>query len=296
MVGISYPAKGYRQIGGHRPFSTLEVVLLVSLVSLTTSLIVFSIVYSVQHRGPVRPALIVSISGSVILLLAICYIVYSRIGQARQPRDLENQEHGQSSPSSYTINTYYSPSVETISSNMRFAPANDVRNNRNRPFWASSATVLPANAPDEERLLAHAGEEYTTQKEEEERKHGTGRGDDLGEGNNIKIIITEPEPVVSRHGVSLEFDPLRSHPVDLNRGTSIKQSGTTRNLTAIPRSAESDGTAPNRTDLVDQGHKRVRSSSASQPHRNHHLRKSRRPTVSSVSGRQDLRAVFQHGE
>ncbi|KAK3355976.1 hypothetical protein B0H65DRAFT_517441 [Neurospora tetraspora] len=236
MVGISYPAKGYRQIGGHRPFSTVEV----------------------YH-------------------------------------DLENREDGQSSPSSYTINTY-SPSVETISPNMRFAPANDFRNNRNRSFWAYSATVLPANAPDEERLLAHASEQYATQKEEKERKPGTDRVDNLGKASNIKIIITEPEPVASRHGISLEFDPLRSHPVDLDRGTSIKQSGTPRTLTAIPRSAEPDKTASNRKHSVDSGPRTVGTSSASRSHRHHHLRKSRRPTINSVSGRQDLRAIFQNGE
>ncbi|KAK1778275.1 hypothetical protein QBC45DRAFT_451772 [Copromyces sp. CBS 386.78] len=292
MVGIPYAAKGYRQIGGHRPFSTVEVVLLISLASFTTSLIVFSIVYSVQHRGPIRPALVVSISGSIIFLLAICYIVYSRIRQARQFHDLENREDGQSSPSSYTINTY-SPSVKTISPNMRFAPAKDFRKNRNGPFWASSTTILPANAADEEGLLDHSSEQYTTEKEKE-RKPGTSRSRNLEKANNIKIVITEPEPVASRHGISLEFDPLRSHPVDLDGGTSIKQSGTPRNLTAIPRSAESDKAASNRNhSAVDSGPGTAGPRSASTSHRHHHLRKSRRPTIGNASDRQDLRASIR---
>ncbi|KAK3952557.1 hypothetical protein QBC32DRAFT_397809 [Pseudoneurospora amorphoporcata] len=292
MVGIPYAAKGYRQIGDHRPFSTVEVVLLISLASFTTSLIVFSIVYSVQHRGPIRPALAVSISGSIIFLLVICYIVYSRIRQARQFHDLENREDGQSSPSSYTINTY-SPSVETISPNMRFAPTKDFRKNRNGPFWASSTTILPANAADDERLLDHSSEQYTTEKEKE-RKPGTSRSRNLEKANNINIVITEPEPVASRHGISLEFDPLRSHPVDLDRGTSIKQPGTPRNLTAIPRSAESDKDASNRNhSAVDSGPGRAGPRSASTSHRHHHLRKSKRPTIGNASARQDLRASIR---
>ncbi|KAA8635395.1 hypothetical protein SMACR_00491 [Sordaria macrospora] len=293
MVGISYLAKGYRQIGGHRPFSKIEVVLLISLASFTTSLIIFSIVYSAQHRGPLRPALVVSISGSMILLLAICYIVYSRIHQARQDHDLENQEDGQSSPSSYTINTSNSPSTEYVSPNMRFAPAKDFRNNRNRPFWASSTTILPANAADEERLLDYSSEQQYIAEKDKERKLGTSRGGNLEKTNNIKIIITEPEPVASRHGMSLEFDPLRSHPVELGRGTTIKQSGTLRNLTAIPRSVESDKTASNRNHSVGSGSRTPGPSSASRSSRHHHLRKSRRPTISSVGGRQDLRASIR---
>lgn len=181
---------------------------------------------------------------------------------------------------------------------MRFAPAKDLRDNRNRPFWASSATVLPVNTPDEGRLLAHiSNEQYATQKEAKNRKPGETRIGNRGERHDIKIIITEPEPVASRHGISLEIDPLRSHPVDLNRETSIKQSGTTpRNLTAIPRGEESDRTASNRNHPVDLGPRTAGPNSVSRSHRHHHLRKSRRPTLSSVSGRQDLRAVFQNGE
>ncbi|KAL0475524.1 hypothetical protein QR685DRAFT_512990 [Neurospora intermedia] len=294
MVGISYPAKGYHKIGGHRPFSTVEVVLLISLVSLMTSLIVFSIIYSVQHRGLIRPALVISISGSIIFLLAICYIIYSRRSQSRQYYDLDMREDGQPNPPSYTINTY-SPSVESISPNMRFAPANYFRKNRNRPFWTSSSTVLPTNTADEERLLAHTSEQEASEKRKE-RKPGTGRSDNRRNGNNIKIIITEPEPVASRHGISLEFDPLRSHPVNLDRGPSTNQSGTYRNLTAIPRNAEPNKTASNRMHQLDSGPKTLGPSSPSRSHRHQHLRKSTRPTLGSVSGREDLRAVFQNGE
>ncbi|KAK3495717.1 hypothetical protein B0T13DRAFT_489372 [Neurospora crassa] len=235
MVGISYPAKGYRKIGGPRPFSTIEVYY-----------------------------------------------------------DLENREDGQPSPSSYTINTYL-PSVESTSPNMRFAPSNYFRKNQNRPFWTSSSTVLPTNAADEERLLAHTSEQEASE-ERKERKPGTGRSDNRRNGNNIKIIITEPEPVASRHGISLEFDPLRSHPVNLDRGPSIIQSGTYQNLTTNPRNAESNKTASNRIHQLDSGPRTLGPSSASRSHRHQHLRKSRRPTLGSVSGREDLRAVFQNGE
>lgn len=298
MIGIPYPTKGYRQIGGRRSFSKIETVLLISLVTFTTSLIVFSIVYSVQHRGPLRPALVVATSGSISFLLAICYIAYRRIRQARQSHDLENDEDGQLSPSSYVDTAYYSPSVETVPPNMRFAARKDLRETRNRPFWASSATVLPVKAPDEERLLAHtSSEQYAIQKEGKGRKSGASRSDNSGKGNNIKIIVTEPEPVASRHGVSLEFDPLRSHPVDLNRHTSIKQSGSIRNPRAMSRSAESGKTvSSNRNNPVGSGPRTLGPSLASRSHRHHHLRKSRRPTLSSASGRQDLRAVFQNGE
>ncbi|KAK3395712.1 hypothetical protein B0T20DRAFT_487108 [Sordaria brevicollis] len=215
---------------------------------------------------------------------------------ARQFADLENGDDGQLSPSGYVDTAYYSPSVETISPNMRFAPRKDLRDTRNRSFWASSATVLPSDAPDEERLLAQKSEQYTMQKEEKDRKSGAGRRDTPTKGNDIKIIITEPEPVASRHGVSLEFDPLRSHPVDLNRETSIKQSRYTRNPTAISRSAEPGEIAPNESRQADLGPRTTGPSSASRTHRHHHLRKSRRPTLSGTSGRQDLRAVFQNGE
>lgn len=301
MVGISYPAKGYRQIGGRRRFSKTEVVLLISLASFTTSLIVFSIVYSVQHRGPLRPALVVSISGSIIFLLAICYVVYSRIHQARQFHDLENQEDGQPSSLSYTTNTTYSPSTEYISPNMRFAPAKDFRTSRNRPFWASSTTILPTNAAaDEERLLDHSREQQcTTEKGKDEKLNTASRDNSHERTNKIKIIITEPEPVASRHGMSLEFDPLRSHPVNLGRRSSMKQSGTSQNLAPIStRSAESDKTASNRNHPVDLGPRTIGANMATQPRHNHHhhLRKSRRPNLSSVSGRQDLRAVFRNGQ
>jgi hypothetical protein len=72
-----------------RPFSQVELCLLVPLTAFSAAVTVFTTIYLIQHRGTIKPVAIAALSCTSLLLLVVVYIVCRRLRRPDWHRDIE---------------------------------------------------------------------------------------------------------------------------------------------------------------------------------------------------------------
>ncbi|KAK4454678.1 hypothetical protein QBC34DRAFT_139243 [Podospora aff. communis PSN243] len=72
-----------------RPFSRVELCLLIPLIVFAALLAVFTIIYLIRHRGTVKPVAIAALCCTSLLLLGVGYIVSRRLQRPEWHRDVE---------------------------------------------------------------------------------------------------------------------------------------------------------------------------------------------------------------